>query len=213
MKGRFRTIAAAALLIHFSTVPARADDCKGVILDVPIEAGEATADAWPNMRNAQGSLKFESNRMLTGAAKQISSAKAPADFACPAGCKPADKPTIQYQTIPNKYRSDYSDEAKCKKLLEQTKKVPIEYKDRKFDSIDSLASWYGDFSQGSGGDGADLYAKCDGDCSPQYRTTIRAEKSGYSLDASVICGEARDKSDNKYKLSSALRWSCLPAGS
>ena len=192
----------------FSPV-AGAEDCSSGWSEQKIESIEATADSWPNLRNYPGSLKFESNRLLTGAAKQVGTA-VPASIRCPVGCKPAERATIKYLTIPAKFRSDNSDAERCKALLEQTTKSPFSYKDRRFSSIDELASWFGDFSNGSGADGKDLYARCDGDCSPQYHTTIRPSSAGYSLDADVICGAARDKSDNKYNLTLALHWGCVP---
>ena len=191
---------------------ARAADCALGGTELEVESREATADSWPNLRNSPGSLKFESNRLLTGAAKQVSSA-VPASIRCPVGCKPAERATIKYQTIPAKFRSDNSDAERCRTLLEQTTKAPLRYKDRKFSTIDELATWFGDFSNGLGADGKDLYARCDGACSPQYHTTIRPILDGYVLDADVVCGAARDKGDNKYKLTLALHWSCVPGDS
>ena len=186
----------------------RAQDCAASSKDVPIESLLATADSWPNLRNSPGSLRYESSRMLKEAANNLAGAKPPAD-ACPAGCAAAGKPTIVYLTIPNKYLTGYSDQKKCDAYFAKTKTAPFQYNGRQFGSIDDLASWFGDFSKGDGKDGNDLYAKCDGSCSPQYHTTIVPNAAGYSLDAAVVCGAARDKGDNKYNLSIAYHWPCV----
>ena len=206
----FFTLACGAVLATFFAAPSRAEECAASSKDVPIESLLATADSWPNLRNSPGSLRYESSRMLKAAANNLPAAKAPAD-ACPAGCAAASKPEIVYQTIPNKFLTGYGDEKKCAAFLAKTESAPFEYKGRQFGSIDDLASWFGDFSKGEGKDGSDLYAKCDGSCSPQYHTTIVPNGAGFSLDAAVICGAARDKGDNKYKLTIAFRWPCAAA--
>lgn len=205
---RLNLFAAAAALLFFAQAhPAIAGDCGAAGVDQELETVDATADTWPNLRNQPGSLKYESKRMLTMAAETAKTA-VPASIKCPEGCKAGSAAVIRYQTVPKKFRSDNSDAERCKQLLEQTTAKPFLYSDRKFKSIDDLTAWFGDFSTGAGKDGKDLYLKCDGDCSPQYFTEIHPSGSGYTVDSSVVCGAARDKTDNKYGLKLFLHWIC-----
>lgn len=188
--------------------PAWAADCKEISREVPLQSTLATANTWDNVRGNAGSLKVESQKLLSRARKELLTSKAPEDL-CPKECHPDSKPQIVFRSIPNKFLSDYSDREHCASLSEQTKLKPLAYSGKQFDSVDSLNSWIGDFSQGSGTEGKDLYKKCDGDCSPQYEYRILDNASAMNVDAVVLCGQARDKDDNQFKLSVSYRWQCL----
>lgn len=205
-----KAMAAVGILVAPGTGRALAENCAGVAKDVVIEQKLAEASAWSNFRESKGSIAFESKRMLKKAEQGLENAAPPADI-CPADCKPPEKPQIIFTSIPNKFISGYSDEAHCKDLSQRTASKPFRFEDRRFKSIEELADWFGQFSQGKGDDGAALYEKCDGSCSPQYHCEISESGGSLTLDASVSCGAARDKDDNQYKLAVAYRWVCSPA--
>lgn len=194
------------LLIANAALADSADKCSGIEKVVKQESTLATASFFANERDQAGSIRYESGAMLEKAENKISSAQKPTEL-CPAGCQISDKPEVIFKAVPNKFLSDYSDYDKCQKLLEETEKTPFKYNEQ-FSSIDQIESWFSDFSRGKGEDGKDMYDKCSGKCSPQYKLIISKESGKYSLDADVVCGHARDKKDNQYELSYSYRWSC-----
>ena len=106
--------------------------------------------------------------------------------------------------------SDSNDKEYCKDLEKQTSKSPLSYSNSGLHSIEDLNKWIGDLSQGKGMNGGDLYKKCDRSCSPRYEYLITRNKgdTGHTVNASVICGSPRDKSNNNYMLDAFFRWSC-----
>lgn len=181
--------------------------CSNYVRDVLVESKLATASLYANLRNKAGSISFETKQMLDRAEDNIQSAIKPQDL-CPSNCKLPGEPLVIFKSIPNKYLEDYSQSNKCNAMLVDTTKNPIAYNHRVFDSLKSLEGWFGDLSQGKGSDGKDLYKKCDGQCSPQYTCNISNNGNNFTLDAKVVCGPARDKDDNQYKISYSYRWVC-----
>lgn len=167
----------------------------------------ATASTIANTFGKDGSLKKESKRLLSAAVDAISGAQVPQD-ACPQSCETNEGPSAFLRSVPNKFLSSYSDQGECQTLDAQTKKEPLKYTNLKFQTLDELNNWFGDFSQGKGKEGADLYARCPGSCSPQYTNIVRKVDNYFSLEVEVICGPARDKGDNQYQLSAGYRWNC-----
>lgn len=167
----------------------------------------ATANSLPNLREAKGSLNFESKQMLKTAEAQRKKEK-PSVGACPSECKLFDSPKIVFYSEPNVFLKDYSDKTKCLAYLEKTIKEPIKFSKQTFSSMDEFASWFADFSQGKGEKGRQLYKLCDGQCSPKYRTIIQYVNGQIVAEPEVICAEARDKSENNYLVSYGFLWSC-----
>lgn len=166
----------------------------------------ASAAAWSNLRNQAGSIRFESGRLVASALSKL-----PQDNSSSASCKldcASPKPAVMFTSVPNRFLKEYSDRDRCEQHLKKTKANPLQYTARKFRSLEEFNAWYGDFSQGKGKDGADLYKNCDGSCSPQYSTLIKPQGSVLEVDAQVVCGPARDKDDNQYKLSYSYIWTC-----
>lgn len=202
-------LATTLLVAIFAASPSLADEkkCADAYKDVELVRTLATASTWANLRGSAGSLKSESKRLLNDAFTRAANTQAPAD-SCPADCTAKTHPQVIFETKPNKTLSNYSDRAACLQRLATTTRTPIQYLNRRFATLDELSAWFADFSQGSGDDGADLYSKCEGSCSPQYRCEIERDGSAYKLNAHVICGEARDKDDNQFVLTSTYRWVC-----
>ena len=196
------------LLLAVETGAAAADDCGSAYVDVPGTSALGSASLFSNARSASNSLKVQSRTLLEQAAAHRK-LMAPPPSGCPAGCKPAGPPLLVFRSVPNMFRADYSDAGVCKKLEAQTRATPFRYGKITFASLDDLNSWFSDFSQGDGPEGKDLYRRCAGECSPQYTNLIDIAGT-FNLVAEVVCGPARDKSDNQYQLSIAYRFACLP---
>lgn len=189
-----------------SGVASADSDCSTARKRVEQSSATASAAVWANYRNNPGSLRFESERLLTEAITKLPSAAAP-EALCGSDCgKPSAE--IAFSSIPAKFLSSYSDKDKCERLEKETKSAPLKYSDRRFQSLKELNDWFSEFSQGKGKDGSDLYTKCDGDCSPQYTLSIEPKDGKFLVDASVLCGPARDKDNNEYKLQTAYSWKC-----
>lgn len=157
----------------------------------------ASASVLSNAANRKGSLRFESSALLTEALTQLDSSEA---APCPAEC-PKRSGAVSLKTVPHAFLSDYSDAPLCAEHLAQTSAAPLLYENRSFANLEELNTWVGDFSQGKGTDGKDLYQRCPGDCSPQFEYEItKPTPAAISATARVICGPARDKADNQYDL-------------
>ena len=195
MTTNFVTRGAALLFAASLLAPnAFAADSCGESKQEQIGSAKATASLWANARGSKGSIKAESDKLVAASVSKVKEAKKDG--------------VIVLKTIPAKYKSDYSDKELCSKYLAQTQEKPFEYKGRNFASLDKLNEWLGDFTQGKGKDGKDLYKKCDGSCSPQYTTKIKLTGNTYTVDSSVVCGHARDKDDNMYDLTATVQWQC-----
>ncbi len=181
--------------------------CAAISKDVRVVSATASAGTWANLRNNEGSLRYETSRLLGDALAKAPTAAAPQGV-CPQACKSEGPPKVIFLATPRKTLNDYSDKAECSKLLEQTTIKPFDFSNRKFPNSADLAAWFNDFSQGSGDDGKDLYNRCYGDCSPRYTTNIRLDSNNLMTDTQVICGHARDKSDDTYILEIKYRWVC-----
>ena len=205
--GRHFLLVLASLLGLFLPASVFAQSCAAQFSETIVESKIATADSWPNLMKREGSISFESERMLKKIETSLSSATPP-QLSCPASCKISAKPKIIFSSIPNAYLSDYSDKQRCDTLFQQTKASPLLFSGKSFDSLDKFNSWSSDFSQGKGSEGSALYRKCDGSCSPQYYYYLSVAGQAKAVEASVLCGPARDKSDNKYRLAIGYRWEC-----
>lgn len=143
-----------------------------------------SAGTWGNLRNNKGSLRFETKNLLDKNLELVDSSI-----------------SLIMSSTPREYLTSYSNQEYCAELENKTTKKPLEYS-RSFNSPDELNVWISDFSQGKGEEGSDLYKKCDRDCSPQYNYIISEdENKTLKVTAEVICGHARNKSNNEYQLS------------
>lgn len=203
----FLILSMSIILASKISVGVETGSCSDYVRDVFVESKLANASLLANVRNKVGSIRYEVNQMIDKAEDNKQNAVKPQDL-CPSNCKLPSEPLVIFKSIPNKYLVDYSQSNKCNAMLVDTTKNPIEYNNRVFDSLKSLEDWFGDLSQGKGSDGKDLYNKCDGQCSPQYTCNISNNGNNFTLDAKVICGPARDKGDNQYKISYSYRWVC-----
>lgn len=202
----FANILFLAVLFQIHNAGAADVKCSNIEKDIVEETTTGTASLFANEGNKPGSVRYESDAILQKAQAGIPNAEKPADL-CPAGCKLVPKPVIVFKAIPQKFLTNYSDYNKCQALLEQTEKTPFEY-DKQFASMSEVQDWFSNFSRGKGTDGKDLYNRCSGQCSPQYEFFISDQGAQLILDADVVCGHARDKSNNLYDISYSYQWVC-----
>lgn len=201
--------AALFFTLHFQLSTAGAqenDECSDIEKDIVEESTQGTASLFANEGNKPGSVRYESGAILEKAEAGMPDAVKPADF-CPAGCELNPEPVIEFKAVPQKFLTNYSGYDQCQKLLEETQKNPFQYNEQ-FGSMSEVQDWFSNFSRGKGTDGKDLYQRCSGQCSPQYEFFITNESGKLALDAEIVCGHARDKSNNMYDISYSYKWIC-----
>lgn len=180
--------------------------CLPIGSTIPQRSSLASAGFFANLRNSESSLNYIMDSMLTEAFTNRSS-MATEHPVCPNSCGGA-RLAIEFDSTPNLRRSGYSDSDACEKLEAETKRNPILYQGRIFDSADEAKDWYHDLTQGDGPDGEDLYQRCPGSCSPSYASTILKNSEKLLVTTSIVCGHARDRDDNQYRLTYSFRWIC-----
>lgn len=154
----------------------------------------ATAGYLANLSNSKGSIRSASGRMLT---KAIETAKS---------SQPRQR--VIFQSIPELSKKSTSDDQMCQRHEKATAEEPIVFDDKRFASTDELTDWIMEFTRGNGTDGKSLYEQCPGRCSPQYTWWIDPVESSLVVKARVVCGMPRDRSSDKYQLSTALTAAC-----
>ena len=198
------------MVLMFISILAKAKgvaDCSSYVRDVKVDSSVASASMLANAQNKKGSIRFETKEMLNKAETNLANAEKPTDL-CPSDCQLPDQPLIVFQSIPNNFLTNYDQHEKCETLQDETEKNPFTYSEKEFDTMQALENWFSKFSQGKGGDGKNLYERCGGQCSPQYKNIIASQDNKLILTAEVVCGQARDKKDNNYKISYSYRWVC-----
>lgn len=187
-----------------------AQPCEGYFKDIPVRATVASAGFWANMQDRQGSLSYESNAIFHEAKAKSSLLQYPGDF-CSRGCSLAQTAVLHFKSIPHKVLTEYDDASHCESLRSTSTKKPYVYETTALRTIDELNAWIKELSQGDGEYGEDLYEKCDKSCSPRYEYTVQRMSDAprqYRVQATIICGGARDKDDDQYDLSAFFRWNC-----
>jgi len=144
---------------------------------------------------------------LLGEAKAAAYKTAETPLPCPKACS---KPVVAvvFTSSPNLALQDYDEHSTCLKLYDSTRASPIVYANRAFPSDQEAKEWYKELTQGDGPDGADLYERCPGRCSPSYSSTAYRREGQFVVTTSIVCGHARDKDDDQYRLTASLRWLC-----
>lgn len=181
-------LSAFALQI-FNPILAFSEGCQFKGNTKLISSASASAGNWANLRNNPGSLRFESDRLLKEGYALLTSTDNSQKISM-----------LALESIPQKFLVNYSDAAYCQQKLIATTKSPIQFNRLSFASVEDLSKWFGDFSQGSGKEGKELYALCDKSCSPQYSLEITSLAGKVNVNASAICGPARDKNDDMFAL-------------
>lgn len=201
------TVATLCALVKLSKAIAQSP-CAPSQQDVSIRSTLASAGFFDNLRNSDDSIRYQTDQLLSQSenkAEQLIQQKSP----CGSSSCAAPIVAVVFSSTPNITLAEYKDSPSCQKLLESTRQNPIVYGNRQFDTQDDAEEWYNDLTQGDGTDGEDLYNRCPGQCSPSYSSVIYRRGGKFIITTSIICGHARDKDDNQYRLTSSLRWMCL----
>src|SRR5262245_22166315 len=197
----------AALALSVCARASFAAVCNPDHVDMAKERASATADSMANLRGAPGSLKAELSRLLNDAQQGVKRATPPTE-SCRQSCTAVGPPRITISVVPNRLLKSYQDAEKCVQRLTQTSAQPLRFGPRRVKTENELGNWIAEVSQGHGEDGALLYEKCDGKCSPRYFIEAAPDGHGIVGSMSVVCGPARDKDDNTYTVLSGYRWGC-----
>jgi hypothetical protein len=186
-------------------------DCGATTSRTLVEMKDASAGFFSNFRGAEGSIKYQSGAILKRALAIQKDLKPP-QLSCPLACVRSSTSSIEFVARPREFNKEHEENEKCLRYFMQTTGRPLTWLQAPFGDFDEFSRRFSDFSQGSGPAGEELYRKCDGACSPQYRILISQVTSGlgYLADVYVVCGQPRDKDDDMYSLETSLVWSCSP---
>ena len=127
---------------------------------------------------------------------------------CTPDCPDDGVAEVIYRVAPMSFLPRGEQNALCLQLEDETAAAPLSFTPPTFGGVEALNRWISELSQGRGDDGKALYERCASNCSPRYTFFIASEEAGYSVRAEVLCGLARDKSNDQYLISTALRRSC-----
>jgi len=186
--------------------------CSPDHVDVIENHASATANYGENLRKSPGSLRAEVSRLAGKAEDEAAKADPASGNACSSSCPVVQEPAhILLSIVPNKFLSGYDEEQKCEELMKQTSSRPLRFGPRRARTEKEVGAWLSDVSQGHGEDGTVLYSKCSGKCSPRYLLDVARDGDGFVANLDVVCGPARDKTDNTYAVSSGYRWACRAA--
>jgi hypothetical protein len=198
------SLACAALTA--SQEAAAVPPCTLPTQEIPVRTTLASAGFFANLRGAEHSINSRMD-VLLGEAKAAAHKTAEYPLPCPKACA---KPVVAviFTSSPNLSLQDYDEHSTCQSLYEATRTSPIVYAHRVFSSDQDAKEWYKDLTQGDGPDGANLYERCPGSCSPSYSSTTYRQEDQFVVTTSIVCGHARDKDDDQYRLTASLRWLC-----
>lgn len=207
--GRFgmRLIAIAAVICGWLSEGSAQSPCTSSQQDIAIRSTLASAGFFDNLRNSDDSIRYQMDQLLSlseAKARELGQQKSP----CASSTCGAPLLAVVFSSTPNATLPEYEDSSSCQRLLEATRQQPIVFNNREFATQDDAEEWYNDLTQGDGADGEDLYNRCPGRCSPSYSSIIYRKGEKFIVTTSIVCGHARDKDDNQYRLSSSLRWIC-----
>ena len=179
--------------------------CRIGAQEVPIATETGSVGIIKNLAEDPSSIRAIAGRLLSSA---LHGDLIVSDKTCAATCVQREKSQLVYRVEPTAYLKDDQQRDECRKFENETTSRPLTFNQREFRSVDDLNEWIMAFSQGRGEDGRLLYQLCSSNCSPRYTFLIAEQNSGYAVKAEVLCGLARDKSNDVYRVSTAVRHTC-----
>lgn len=203
----FRSLCAVSCLFLGLRLAEAAPPCNVLTqTEIPVRVTLASAGFFANLTNAEHSINVQMNSLLNEAhatAELISAGQPPCLRTC-------TQPVIAvvFESTPHVALVDYDEFSLCQSHYTATRTHPIVYSHRVFSSDEEAKAWYKDLTQGDGPDGEDLYRRCPGSCSPSYSSSVYQRLGHFVVTTSIVCGHARDKDDDQYRLRAALRWVC-----
>ncbi len=168
----------------------------------------ASASFWPNFWGSKDSIKYQLIEIYRHAAERLHREQQQRREAGCGACSESQPAEVVLESVPGKFLLDYEGEEACARRHEQTSQTPLQFPEQEFADIESVVTWYADFSRGYGEYGRLLYSQCEGECSPQYRLRLREEKGELLVRTEVVCGPARDREENSYTLSASIELNC-----
>lgn len=182
--------------------------CPGQPVESPLAEETASAGIMYNLAEHPKSIRAVASRLL----QEALDARTDAQTTACGDCMPSTQREIVYRVAPVRFLPEREQQAVCRGFEAETAQTPWAYPDQHFDSLEELNAWIMEFSQGRGEQGKRLYAQCSANCSPRYEFTIASASAGLEVATRVQCGLARDRASDDYRVSTALRTSCIGVG-
>ena len=189
-------------------LPSTQETCTATDNESPLRNELGSAGIMYNMAEHPKSLRVVAAKLLTDA---LDSPTVDQAVDCAKECTAAKDPEIIYRVGPTVFLPQAQQQALCLTLERDTKLHPLVFPAREFDTVEELNSWVMEFSQGRGDDGKRLYQQCGANCSPRYTFLIASGTAGLRVNPQVICGLARDRDRDDYRVSTAIRRPCVLA--
>lgn len=209
MKSKLRAFLLALVMIPLATpasdVVATHGNCAPNAHETPIATETGSVGIIKNLAEDPSSIRAIAGRLLNDAL--MADSKNP-DTGCDAACAQRANSQIVYRVAPTTYLADEQQLDVCRKFENDTTSHPLTFNQREFRSVDEMNEWIMAFSQGRGEDGRLLYELCSSNCSPRYTFLIAEQNAGYAVRTEVLCGLARDRSNDVYRVSTAVRRTC-----
>lgn len=123
-------------------------------------------------------------------------------------CPGNASPFIEFIAVPHQVENDEDSRKECEGFLESSRRSPMRWEGLTAEQDESFSDLFLSFSRGSSDAGEELYERCPGSCSPNYRVFIPIKDGAPEgvVDVEVVCGLPRDTSDDQYEVS--VRVSC-----
>ncbi len=188
-----------------SDMAATVTDCVPSAHETPIATETGSVGIIKNLAEDPSSIRAIAGRLLSSALN--ADQKLPHND-CDAACTHRAQSQIVYRVTPTAFLADDQQHEVCRKFERETTSRPLTFNQREFRSVDEMNEWITAFSQGRGEDGRLLYELCSSNCSPRYTFLIAEQNAGYAVKTEVLCGLARDRSNDNYRVSTAVRHTC-----
>ena len=198
-------MALAPFLGAAAAPPSERLDCSESQREVALASATGSVGFIKNLAEDPSSLRVVAGHLLT---KALADEPRPASAGCAPNCSADARAEVVYRVTPTAFLAAGQQRDVCRRFESETTLHPLEFNQRSFRNVAELNDWIMEFSQGRGDDGKLLYQRCSSNCSPRYTFLIAEQNSGYAVRASVLCGLARDKSNENYRISTAVRRSC-----
>jgi hypothetical protein len=180
-------------------------ECPRTLGEEPLATEYGSAGIMKNLAETPDSIRAVASRLLEHALTVEDRKKA---AGCSDDCPDAGVAEVIYRVAPAAFLPRPEQNAICLKHEDETTSNPLRFTPARFANFAEMNTWISDLSQGRGADGKKLYEQCGSNCSPRYTFVIADADTGYAVRAEVLCGLARDKADDQYLISTALRRSC-----
>ena len=182
--------------------PAATACAPGTVQEKPLAKELASSGIMYNLAEHPKSIRAVAGRQLKDALEKRGQA------ASGEACKECASTRVVYRVGPTVFLPRESQLAVCLTLDQETRERPFTFADKRFKNLNQLNDWVMQFSQGRGVEGKELYERCSANCSPRYEFLLAPDADGIAVSTRVACGLARDRNNEDYEVSTALRTEC-----